>query len=245
MGVPAASAAIYDPMTGKSGMAQTRIKDGNTQIYLQLRSGESVIVKTYTDQAIAGFEQWDYYTEQPVSLSLDHGWTLRFIESEPTISEIFNIDCPVSWTAINHPETKRNSGTALYSLSFTLPAIKADGWILDIGDVRESARVKINGHYAGTCWAVPFRINVGNYLKEGTNLIELEVTNLPANRIADYDKRGVIWRIFNEINLVDLNYNMTGYGHWQTMPSGLNGPVKLIPVNNTIIKTSNSDNSLI
>ena len=250
LGVQAESAVIYDPMNGDSGIAQTRIKDGKTQIYLQLRSGESLIIKTYTENNPAqsgfaqaqtnsnpmqsGFTQWNYYTDQSVSLSLDHGWKLRFIESEPAISETFNIDRPISWTTINHPDAKRNSGTALYSLSFTLPAIKADSWVLDLGDVRESARVKVNGQYSGTCWAVPFRINIGKYLKEGTNILELEITNLPANRIADYDKRGVNWRIFKEINLVDLNYKMTGYGHWETMPSGLNSPVRLIPVNKTI-----------
>ena len=236
LGVQASSAVIYDPMTGDSGIAQTRVKDGKTQIYLQLHSGESLIVKTFTENNLAqsGFAKWNYYIDQPVSLSLDHGWTLRFIESQPAISETFNIDRPVSWTTINHPDAKRNSGTALYSISLTLPSIKADSWILDLGDVRESARVKINGQCAGTCWAVPFRINIGKYLKEGTNLIELEVTNLPANRIADYDKRGVKWRIFKEINLVDLNYKMTGYGHWETMPSGLNSPVKLIPVSNKV-----------
>ena len=237
LGVQAASAVIYNPMNGDNGIAQTRIKDGKTQIYLQLRSGESLIVKTYSNNNLArsGFSKWNYYTDQPVSLSLDHGWTLRFIESEPAISETYNIDRPISWTTINHPDAKRNSGTALYSISFSLPAITADSWILDLGDVRESARVKINGHDAGICWAVPFRINIGKYIQEGTNIIELEVTNLTANRIADYDKREVKWRIFKEINFVDLNYRVTGYAHWETMPSSLNSPVKLIPVFNSIL----------
>ncbi|MDR1097386.1 MAG: glycosyl hydrolase family 2 [Tannerella sp.] len=234
LGVKAAAAALYNPLTGESGMAQTRQVDGKTQVYLQLRSGESLIVKTFKDRHNApGLSEWDYYTDQPVSLSLDHGWNLCFIESEPSIKETFPIDRPIPWTAIDHPDTKRNSGTALYSLTFTLPALQADEWVLDLGDVRESARVIINGQYAGTCWAVPFRIKAGDYLNGGVNRIELEVTNLPANRIADYERRGVNWRIFKEINLVDINYKKTGYGHWETMPSGLNGPVKLIPANRT------------
>lgn len=254
LGVKAAAAAIYNPVTGESGMARTRQADGKTQVYLQLRSGESLIIKTFKDKPsaarqmpagkkesgndsgdpdgnAAALSEWNYYTDQPVSLSLDHGWNLCFTESEPSVKESFYIDRPVSWTTINHPDTKRNSGTALYSLTFTLPALQADEWILDLGDVRESARVTINGQYIGTCWAVPFRIKAGNYLNEGENRIEVEVTNLPANRIADYERRSVNWRIFKEINLVDLNYKKTGYGHWETMPSGLNGPVKLIPAN--------------
>jgi len=91
--------------------------------------------------------------------------------------------------------------------------------------------VKINGEYVGTLWAVPYKINVGKYLKEGKNTIELEVTNLPANRIAALDRKGVQWRKFKEINLVDLNYKKTGYAHWQLMESGLNGAPRLTKLN--------------
>jgi hypothetical protein len=233
LSTPAASAAIYDPISGKTGMAKTRMENGKLQVYLQLRSGESLIVKTFNDKSTVPAQHtvWKYVTDQPVSLSLDHGWTLRFIESEPEIKETFKIDRPVSWTTIDHPDVKRNSGTALYAVTVTLPPIKANEWILDLGDVRESARVKINGQDAGICWAAPFRIRIGANLKQGTNLIEVEVTNLPANRIADYERRGVNWRKFKEINLVDISYKNTGYGHWEVMPSGLIGPVRLIPTN--------------
>lgn len=236
LGVPALSVTLYDPVTGACGIAQTRRKDGKTQVYFQLRSGESLIVKTYTNEnRPADGSQWVYYTEQPISLSLDHGWILRFMESNPTIKESFLIDRPVSWTTLNHPDAKRTAGTASYTLTMQLPDIEADEWLLDLGDVRESARVKINGQYAGTCWSVPFRLRIGQYLNpKEANLIEIEVTNLPANRIADYDRQGINWRIFKEINLVDLNYRKTGYGHWDPMPSGLNSPVRLIPLNKTV-----------
>lgn len=58
-------------------------------------------------------------------------------------------------------------GTGCYSLEIDLPALEADDWILDLGDVRESARVRINGHDAGTAWAAPFRLKVGKWLKTG------------------------------------------------------------------------------
>ena len=58
--------------------------------------------------------------------------------------------------------------------------------------------------------------------------MEIKVTNLPANRIADLDRQGVKWRKFNEINIVDINYKKTGYAEWQPVASGLNSTVKLI-----------------
>ena len=76
---------------------------------------------------------------------------------------------------------------------------------------------------------MPFECRIGAYLKKGENQIEVEVTNLPANRIAQLDREGKQWRIFKEINLVDLNYKKTGYAHWAPMPSGLLGPVRVIP----------------
>ena len=64
-------------------------------------------------------------------------------------------------------------------------------------------------------------------MKTGKNTLEIDVTNLPANRIADYDRRGVEWRIFNEINVVDILYKNTRYGGWDPVPSGLLGPVTI------------------
>ena len=121
-------------------------------------------------------------------------------------------------------------GTGVYKTTFVINPLSAPEWMLDLGDVRESAKVIINNKSVATLWAVPFRCMIGKYLKSGINTIEIEVTNLPANRIADLDRRGKEWRVFKEINMVDRNYNKTGYANWQSVPSGLLTPVRLIPM---------------
>lgn len=224
------AAMLFDPMTGEKGMAQTRTKDGKLQVRLQLKSGESLIVQTFREKP-EGQSAWKYGSEQAYSLSLDHGWKLAFTESHPSIEGEFDIDTPMSWTEIDHPNATINMGTARYTVTIDMPQLKADDWILDLGDVRESARVRINGHEAGTVWAVPFRLKIGKWLKPGKNTLEVEVTNLPSNRIADMDRKGEQWRIFKEINMVKLNYEKGDYSHLQPMPAGLNSCVKLIPVN--------------
>lgn len=227
LGVGAQSAMLFNPMTGEKGLAQSRLKEGRLQVRLQLASGESVILQTF-DRTLDE-EPWIYLKEKNFSLSLDHGWKLRFLESVPTIGGTFNVDTPSSWTGIDHPDATKNRGTALYTLETDIPAIEADEWILDLGDVRESARVRINGKSAGTVWAVPYRLKVGRFLKAGRNRIEVEVTNLPANAIAELDRKKVPWRKFKDINVVDLNYKKTTYEKWDPLPSGLNGTVRLIP----------------
>ena len=94
--------------------------------------------------------------------------------------------------------------------------------------MRESAGVYVNGEYVGCAWCVPFKLEIGQKLHKGKNEIRIEVTNLPANRIADMDRRGEKWRIMEEINVVDLNYKKTTYEGWSRVPSGLNSTVKLI-----------------
>lgn len=228
LAVDARSAMIFDPMTGDKGKADTRLADGKFQVRLQLPSGGSLIVQTFTKDINAG--NWEYLQPKSVSLSLDRGWTLRFTESTPAISGEFAIDEPRSWTTLDHPDVRINRGTATYTLEFELPAMNADEWVLDLGDVRESARVRVNGKDAGTLWAVPYRVKVGSLLKPGVNLIEVEVTNLPANHIAHLDRQKTEWRNFKEINMVDLKYRPSDYSGWEVMPSGLNGSVKLIPM---------------
>ncbi len=228
LSVDDADAMIFDPVTGEKGRAATRTTDNGLQVYLQLSSGQSLIVQTFATPVAT--EKWNYLQPQNIALTLDHGWKLDFVESTPAIGGTFDIDSPRSWTTLDTPHATTTMGTGRYTLQFDLPAIVADEWVLDLGDVRESARVRINGKEAGTAWCVPFQLSVGKYLKPGKNSIEVEVTNLPANRIAELDRQQVPWRRFKEINVVDLNYKKTGYAHWAPLPSGLNGLVKLIPM---------------
>ena len=66
--------------------------------------------------------------------------------------------------------------------------------------------------------------------KTGKNTLALEVTNLAANRIRDLEKRGVQWKNFYEINFVNIFYARFNGAEWPLQPSGLLGPVKLVPL---------------
>ena len=74
------------------------------------------------------------------------------------------------------------------------------------------------------------RARVGRYLKKGDNTIEIEVTNLSANRIRDLDIRKVDWKIMHDANIVTPAYTPFDASRWPLQPSGLLGPVRLIPL---------------
>ena len=95
--------------------------------------------------------------------------------------------------------------------------------------VRESATVKLNGKTLGTAWSLPYKVQIteGVLLKEN-NKLEIEVTNVSANRIRYLDKKGVIWRKFYDINFVDITYNPFNAAAWKPIASGLLSEVKLV-----------------
>ena len=67
-------------------------------------------------------------------------------------------------------------------------------------------------------------------MKEGTNTLEIEVTNLSANRLRDLERSGGEWKIFYEINMVNRHYEEFDATEWDPMPSGLLGRVRIIPL---------------
>ncbi len=228
LATPAAAAMLYDAVSGRSGKALVRkAADGCAEIRLQLLPGESVLIKTFPADVEA--PDWKYAAACGEPVAIDRAWNVSFPESDPPIPGNFFTDKPQDWTKLKPEAAKVNFGTALYSSAIDLLNPEdADEWILDLGDVRESARVFINGEDAGTAWCVPFRLPVGQFLRPGINLLEVYVTNLQSNRIADYDRRGVNWRIFKDANVNTLGPRT--FERWETDPSGLCSEVNLIPV---------------
>ena len=69
-------------------------------------------------------------------------------------------------------------------------------------------------------------------LKPAGNQLEVEVTSVAANRIRDLDRRHVQWKIFKDINVVNVNYRPFDASDWPLTECGLLGPVTLTPLQN-------------
>ncbi len=104
-------------------------------------------------------------------------------------------------------------------------------YLLDLGDVREVADVRLNGQPLGTAWCLPFRLTIpAGQLKPRNNRLEIIVTNLSANYMRLYDRQHPGWKKFYDINIVDIRYRPFDATRWDALPSGLLGPVTLTPV---------------
>ena len=101
-------------------------------------------------------------------------------------------------------------------------------WI-DLGKVCDSARVRVNGVEVGACIMPPYRVEIpSGALKNGENVLEVEVTNVGANRVRDLDNRKVQWKIFNDINIVGRDYRPFDASKWPLRDAGLMGPVRFL-----------------
>jgi hypothetical protein len=176
---------------------------------------------------------WPVVADAGPALALNGEWQVEFVAGGPELPTSLRTPALRSWTELGGEATQRFAGTARYRIEFEAPAQPAADWRLDLGEVRESARVTLNGQPAGTAWSVPYRLHVNGLVRPGRNVLELEVTNLAANRIRDLDRRQVPWKVMREINFVNINYQPFDAAGWPLQPSGLLGPVTLTPLRRT------------
>ncbi len=233
LAVEVGEAVWYNPMD--STFAPAGLRGG--EVAVRLRSGESriLIVRDWPGDTARSIAEKQEATKPGTpdrhcaTIDLSSApWRLSFLEEAPRVGKTFRLNGLRSWEQLSD-SARVTMGTGVYETTFKLTGRQASArWEIDLGDVRESARVYINGRYLGCAWAVPFVLDCRNALKRGRNTLRIEVTNLPANRIADMDRRGVVWRKMKEINVVDINYKKTTYAGWEPLPGGLNSTVKLI-----------------
>ena len=206
-----------------------------------------MILRTFANKKVEG-PAWNYWQTngQPVEITGD--WKVKFILGGPTLPADFQTAKLASWTTFPDTNTQAFAGTAKYETTFDAPPERGSAtrsnsatsdalrltkprsnYSLDLGDVRQSARVRVNGKDYGTLITPPFRVVVDN-LKPTGNTLEVEVTSVAANRIRDLDRRGVPWKTFRDINIVNLNYKPFDASDWPLTDCGLLGPVTLTPV---------------
>jgi hypothetical protein len=226
----ARAAVLLDPLEAhRGGAAEVKSEGAAASVRLQLEPGGSIVIRT-SEATPAGMASWPYAWTVGPPLSVEGEWSVRFVEGGPILPAAFATRRLASWTTLGDDEARRFAGTARYELRLEVPALDAPDWLLDLGDVRESARVSLNGRSLGTLWTRPFRVRLGSALRPGSNVLEVEVTNLPANRIRDLDRRGVAWKRFHDINVVNVDYKPFDAATWPLTHSGLLGPVTLTPL---------------
>jgi hypothetical protein len=151
-------------------------------------------------------------------------WTVHF-DPKWGGPDSVQFDSLVSWPTRPEPGIHFYSGTAVYEKMFDLPAEPRitnhrSRLVLDLGDVRELAEVKVNGQSCGIVWCPPFRVDVTDMAKPGENKLQIEVVNFWPNRIIGDASLPKLQR-FTQTNIRKLT------ARTPLEPAGLFGPVQL------------------
>ena len=230
------SAVLLDPMTGKAGIAECRQSTNESrQVRLQLEPGQSLIMRTLSQPPQGA--SWKYRTLAGKPIEIRGKWTVDFIEGGPSLPNSFTTESLESWTKLGDEKAISFAGTARYSISFDSVG-QAKTYLLDLGLVGDSARVILNDQPVAVLVSRPFHVPVDNLRPTG-NLLQIEVTNVAANRVRDLDIRQVPWKEIHgygmlnmggQVNKAGLKSRNLDASLWDIREAGLFGPVTLQPL---------------
>jgi hypothetical protein len=189
--------------------------------------------------------------EQPISGS----WSVTF---NPKVGKPFRIEMPELVDFSKHADDKVRSfsGTAVYRKEVDAPALAPrERVVLDLGELHSIASVRVNGGKDEVIWHPPWRVDIGEHLKPGRNILEISVTTTWANAVIADERIPADFKTRPRVN------KTTGYGgtmlneapQWlgkaearpsarktfawpmnyytpesQPVPAGLSGPVRLL-----------------
>jgi hypothetical protein len=219
----------YDPLTDQTMVLPTRrIENKTTQVWLRLLPGQSCFLTL--EKPANAVKEIKAPTNVPVADELNGSWSLTFIKGKPAGLPPAQLNQLGSWTSLSD-SAGYFSGTARYETTFRVatPVNQAATYRLSLGDVRETARVWLNGQEVGLAWSLPFEVTLpATVLRQTDNRLVVEVVNLSANYMRLRDGQLPDWKKFYDINMVDIRYSPFNATNWKPMPSGLLGPVRLI-----------------
>lgn len=216
---------IFNPLNGESHKINSKIENGKTIINLKLEPGQSCILRCknseFTEQKILD------YTIEKEALVLDSEWTITPINEDEDLPATIKTADYKSWPLFGD-DWSVYSGKAIYTCDFQIDETYiGQEMLIDLGDVRETARIKINDSDIGLLWCIPYKTIIPKNILKRNNKIEIEVVNLSFNKVIELDKRGVKWKNFHEINFVNIKYEPYDASNKEPIQSGLLSKIKL------------------
>ena len=223
-----ASAWTMDPMTGSI----SAIPVSGGALTLDIRPGHSTMLYVSAEATAPCIAKRPSGAGEPFEVKGE--WTLTPVAGGPEpLPAVRRMSKLSGWERLDDGTENPFCGTMRYSMAFDAP--RTDVTTLDLGDVRQSARIVLNGRDLGKVFLAPFRVEVpAGTLKNTGNVLEIEVTSVAANRIRKMDRDGTRWKIFHDINFA----NFMGKGRfdasdWPLAVNGLLGPVVFDPKEDT------------
>lgn len=230
---------IWDPINGEiTKVANWKmLANGTTEAQIPMTPVGSAFVVFRKTTNLKGAS-----TANPESkklLDINGPWKVNFDPNWGPKSPV-TFDVLIPWNENLNEEIKYFSGSANYQTEFFIDkSLKSElqkSVYLDLGKVENLAKVRLNGKDLGTLWMPPYQLDISKALKVGSNILEVEVTNLWVNRLIgderfpDFDKKSIGWLQAGQALPADAPRKTFLFTkQWKKddklLPSGLMGPV--------------------
>ena len=160
-----------------------KMNDNNTEVSINLESLQSYFVvfrqnATYFKNNIINSKT------KFIKSEIVGPWNVTFNSSVDDQGFEIEMDTLHDGSQSSERKIKYFSGTATYSkcINLTQKEIKKSKTVyLDLDKVGGIASLKVNGQDVGIMWKHPYKVNITQYVKSGSNLLEIEVSNTLAN----------------------------------------------------------------
>lgn len=213
---------LWNPLTSEIRyLTEYELTEHGIQVPLELQPFESAFI-VFRSQA-KSFNDSVNYPNPQFKKVINEPWTVDFINPfRKAEGKSITMNELISWTEMNDKDIRYHAGTAIYKTQFTLNKKNlSNATYLDLGKVMVMATVKLNGKEVGGVWTPPYRIPVTDFVKEGQNMLEIEVVNNWVNRL------------IGDLRLPEEQRNTwTNINPWNAdsplQESGLLGPVEIV-----------------
>lgn len=172
---------LWDTWTGEMhAIPHQRLGANKTVIQLDLQPlCSALIVFSLEQNRPASMTQISQRTLMRTQELRTNGWNLTatgISQAGDGINIRRNLPLLIDWSL--DEELRGFSGRGTYTTSFTVPeGFRENRIVLNLGDVREVAEVKLNGKGAGTLLLRPYEVDITDHVQPGANALEITVIN--------------------------------------------------------------------
>lgn len=233
---------LWDPMTGESRLLPEYTFNGSHTVIplkFDIHQGFFIVFRSHSTNRKPAAKT--NFPQMKRLLTLTGAWSVSF---DPAWGgpEKITFEQLSDWTLHPDPSVKYYSGTAVYRQSFDMPDMpdKRQQLYLDLGKVKQMARVRLNGHDLGVVWTAPWRVEITGAIQSKGNRLEIEVVNLWPNRLIGDEQlpddgiRNGQWPSWLKEGTPRTSgrYTFTTFRHFTKdsplLESGLLGPVAIV-----------------
>ncbi len=239
-------AELWDAVTGEiRPLNNLKKTDGGISLNVKLDASQSFfVVFDKTDKPLTKEPSTNKnFIDEKKLMTLEGSWSVAFDPSWGGPEKVV-FDSLSDWTSRQENGIRYYSGIATYSKTFDMPessvSLNESNLFLNLGKVKNMARVRLNGKDLGVVWTSPWQVNIAGKVKKKNNKLEIEVANLWANRLIGdellpddgiKDRTWPEW-LLNGTPRTSGRYTFTTHRYYKKndplMESGLLGPVSIL-----------------